>query len=101
MLSHVLLKRILLVIICACIIGILISNKFLYPLFEKILVDYAESQSISLGTHLSNMIVPEHSVINSVQIKKQRNQILRHVEEFSLYKLKIFSPAVRQYFLLI
>ncbi len=93
-----LLKKILVIVVGICVLGIIASNLIIYPSFTKMLIKYTESEAVMVGKHMTPIISTEDSLINDIQIKNNQHNIEELINEFSLYKLKVFVASGKTIF---
>lgn len=87
------LKKIFLFVLGASILGIAIINLFVYPSFTNMLIANTEAEAVTIGQHMSRMIFTEN-LFQKKQISPESvEDINKSVEEFNLYKLKVFVPS--------
>ncbi len=91
----VLLKRILLFVPATAVLGILTANLFVYPVFTRILLQHAQSDAVTIARHMSTMLFPENVLSDEAYFEQAGTMIRKTADEFSLYKLKVFSARGR------
>jgi hypothetical protein len=87
------LKKIFLFVLGASILGIAIINLFIYPSFTKMLIANTEAEAVMIGQHMSRLIFSEYFQEFKELAPESIADINHSVEEFNLYKLKVFFPS--------
>lgn len=80
-------------VLAAFLLAVVTSNCLVYPFFTGMLLENTESQAIILGKHISRIDFSINKRGNIEPDQENLIEINRAMDEFNLYKLKIFSPA--------
>ncbi|UCD35532.1 MAG: hypothetical protein JSU90_01495 [Nitrospiraceae bacterium] len=81
-----------LVILCPGIIFPVVSIYMVHPSFTTLPIEGFEDQAVNLGVHLAERYFPENEPLSKENIPLISEYADRHMKDFHLMKLKIFSP---------
>ncbi|MBI4838782.1 MAG: response regulator [Nitrospirae bacterium] len=88
------LRNILLISLAIAIILPLYNVLFIYPSFNKLMMETVKDQAFRVTTHLGSMFVPEKSELKRESLPPNfANEVRLAAKDFGLIKLKLFSKA--------
>ncbi len=86
------LRKVLLVVFVAAIVGIIAGSYVIYPIFTKQVVKNTENEAVMTAKHLSNMLFSGEKYVERVN-EQQLSFIKLSSEDFNFFKIKIFSKT--------